>query len=596
MTSPRFFYLKPRMLDTAGFAYVSGQPSDDQDVEAHRVASGRWSELNVYSVALPLASVSRREVAREEAQGGLGTYVGSCVCVAHRWDGGAERWTYGVVTGYRWSSDSNRCVLHVASSAGNFDFGYDKELLQDLAVETYAMRLCKGHSTLSTMPAEMRAVHEAAYSAFHARWWGALRSLEAICDKIGVAAVEETGVVPVFDISSMQVAQVSAKHVLDFVFYHDENCRPPPSVKFGNSIFDDPAGQAPAAAATARVSSNPAVTTGADPLQDSDDDSDSSVEEAAVPSQTRASMKRGREGDLTDFGLQVRARPRLSDDEASSAQLLLDGVPGETGGKGQFRASRLQNTVHQAIVNGTYSYMSSRLFVEHVQAQIELLAFLPHPAVLKGLYGGSSGLVDSRSCTLGGSMQRADVSCLPIEEVYQPFVGGVIKAARKFFLLQKTFRCTTDEEELADLVFWIDERLEKVRTCVVLGSTARCSTIQDEFNVAHESFVQVQNIIHKRRLGSLQASTATTSLPPRGRNKHEDSFSSRTGAAAERVPEFVLNALPIAQGRKLCMRYLSNQGCRSTGPWCTFAGRGHFRTQQLSATVRKFIESRYGGL
>lgn len=184
-----------------------------------------------------------------------------------------------------------------------------------------------------------------------------------------MAAVEETGMVPVFDISSMQVAQVSVKHVLDFVFYHDENRRPPLSVKLGNSIFDDPAGQAPAAAATARVSSNPAVTTGADPLQDSDDDSDSSVEEATVPSQARASTKRGREGNLTDFGLQVRARPCLRDDEASSAQLLLDSVPGETGGKGQFRASRLQNTVHQAIVNGTYSYMSSQLFVEHVQAR-----------------------------------------------------------------------------------------------------------------------------------------------------------------------------------------------------------------------------------
>ncbi|KAE9294030.1 hypothetical protein PF001_g17979 [Phytophthora fragariae] len=441
------------------------------------------------------------------------------------------------------------------------------------------------------MPAEMRAVHEAAYSAFHARWWGALRSLEAICDKIGVAAVEETGVVPVFDISSMQVAQVSAKHVLDFVFYHDENCRPPPSVKFGNSIFDDPAGQAPAAAATARVSSNPAVTTGADPLQDSDDDSDSSVEEAAVPSQTRASMKRGREGDLTDFGLQVRARPRLSDDEASSAQLLLDGVPGPN---------------RTASVPPPPCCAKRPLWWEFGTRGLSLLHFGRIDATCRRQllakydmcdFSSSNGLprpVPAKS--LDDILAALDVLALLVEEVYQPFVGGVIKAARKFFLLQKTFRCTTDEEELADLVFWIDERLEKVRTCVVLGSTARCSTIQDEFNVAHESFVQVQNIIHKRRLGSLQASTATTSLPPRGRNKHEDSFSSRTGAAAERVPEFVLNALPIAQGRKLCMRYLSNQGCRSTGPWCTFAGRGHFRTQQLSATVRKFIESRYGGL
>lgn len=131
-------------------------------------------------------------------------------------------------------------------------------------------------------------------------------------------------------------------------------------------------------------------------------------------------------------------------------------------------------------------------------------------------FSSSNGLprpVPAKS--LDDILAALDVLALLVEEVYQPFVGGVIKAARKFFLLHKTFRCTTGEEELADLVFWIDERLEKVRTCVVLGSTARCSTIQDEFNVAHESFVQVQYIIHERLWISAGFSGNNESVTPR---------------------------------------------------------------------------------
>ncbi|EGZ21530.1 hypothetical protein PHYSODRAFT_329463 [Phytophthora sojae] len=79
--------------------------------------------------------------------------------------------------------------------------------------------------------------------------------------------------------------------------------------------------------------------------------------------------------------------------------------------------------------------------------------------------------------SLDDILAALDVLALLVEEVYQPFVGENISLHYR-------------EEELADLVFWIDERLEK-------------------------SFIQVQNIIHERRLGSLQASAATTSLPPR---------------------------------------------------------------------------------
>lgn len=56
-----------------------------------RLASGRWSDLGEFVVKLPAQQVLRREVTEQEARAGLGTYVGSCVCVPRRQEGGAER-------------------------------------------------------------------------------------------------------------------------------------------------------------------------------------------------------------------------------------------------------------------------------------------------------------------------------------------------------------------------------------------------------------------------------------------------------------------------------------------------------------------------
>ncbi|KAG1683024.1 hypothetical protein DVH05_017906, partial [Phytophthora capsici] len=136
MTSPHYYYLKPGVLDTPGFAYGVGYPSEEAEVEVHLVTSGRWHDYDDNSTTLPLSAARPREVSELEAKSGPGTYVGSCVCVAHRWDGAAERWTYGVITGFRWRVNPRQCVLHVSSMTGNFEFPYDEELLQDLAAET----------------------------------------------------------------------------------------------------------------------------------------------------------------------------------------------------------------------------------------------------------------------------------------------------------------------------------------------------------------------------------------------------------------------------------------------------------------------------
>jgi hypothetical protein len=214
----------------------------------------------------------------------------------------------------------------------------------------------------------------------------------------------------------MQVSHVSAKYVLDFVFYHDGRRRVPSSVTLGDFVFKQPVGSpeeapptgavagAPTAAVSPPVESRneqrpPMVQVRPDLSQaDSGDDSDDSLSgavDSSVASKARGAAKRARENDLMEFGLRARARPRqiarIDGAAELNCQQVLDAGPTEPAGKGQFRASRLQNTVHQAIVNGTYAYMHSQLFVEHLQAQIELLAFLPHPAVLKGFYAWEFG-------------------------------------------------------------------------------------------------------------------------------------------------------------------------------------------------------------
>jgi hypothetical protein len=186
-----------------------------------------------------------------------------------------------------------------------------------------------------------------------------------------------------------------------------------------------------------------------------------------------------------------------------------------------------------------------------------------------------------------------DVLVFLVEEVYLPFVLAVVTAARKFLLRQKTLRAVDDLEALADLVFWIDERLEKIRTFVVLGSTKKCDSVQSEFNVAHESYVQVQNIIYERQHARLEQARQGSQYNPT--SKSDQRSRHRDGAAVKQVPDQVLDALPSQKGKKLCMKFLANDNCRSRGSRCFYNYRGHFRPRHLPVVVKEFIEANYGG-
>lgn len=57
-----------------------------------------------------------------------------------------------MATGYRWNPSSATDKVHITFEVGESDITFDEAYLQDLAVETYAMQLCKGQSVTIVMP------------------------------------------------------------------------------------------------------------------------------------------------------------------------------------------------------------------------------------------------------------------------------------------------------------------------------------------------------------------------------------------------------------------------------------------------------------
>ena len=114
---------------------------------------------------------------------------------------------------------------------------FKESRMQDLEVETYAMRPCHGVTTAELMVQEMKARHKIVHDLFGGQGKGATRNSSTILRKVGMPPIDEAKVVPLFDISSSQVLFVATKYVLDFTYYKDRKGRTPKSVVLGDNIF-----------------------------------------------------------------------------------------------------------------------------------------------------------------------------------------------------------------------------------------------------------------------------------------------------------------------------------------------------------------------
>ncbi|KAG3101879.1 hypothetical protein PI125_g14329 [Phytophthora idaei] len=110
-TATLYALLTPATLDTASYAYVK-TPSEVQQwrYNVEHVASGRWSDLGLHDTA---RSRELRVISEEEAISGIGTYVGSALCVARVPHGQLKVWDYDMVVGYTWTNAAQSGVLQV---------------------------------------------------------------------------------------------------------------------------------------------------------------------------------------------------------------------------------------------------------------------------------------------------------------------------------------------------------------------------------------------------------------------------------------------------------------------------------------------------
>ncbi|KAG3083275.1 hypothetical protein PI125_g19778 [Phytophthora idaei] len=149
-----------------------------------------------------------------EALSGIGTCVGSCLCLARVPSGEPKLWDYGVVVGYSWREPAGSNVLHCVFPDGPADVPFDENSLLDFAPETYALRPCYRRAVCDVMPREMVTLNEKRIATLMAP-------------------------VPLFDLESSSVVKIRIQYILDYVYYKEGRHRVPQSVQFGFTIFDD---------------------------------------------------------------------------------------------------------------------------------------------------------------------------------------------------------------------------------------------------------------------------------------------------------------------------------------------------------------------
>ncbi|KAL3659299.1 hypothetical protein V7S43_015570 [Phytophthora oleae] len=149
-----------------------------------------------------------------------------------------------------------------------------------------------------------------------------------------------------------------------------------------------------------------------------------------------------------------------------------------------------------------------------------------------------------------------DVLCNITRHLYQPVVHDTLQAAAAFLGKLRVTELPTSTEALAEITAWIDDRLELFRVFVADDDWQQASTVKSHFSAAHESFVRVHQLIRRQDLISAVKGAKAAS----GRSDKPN----RATEADKRVsiPVEIRNALPKQGKKKICLRFLSAQGCR----------------------------------
>ncbi|KAG2760200.1 hypothetical protein PC129_g20774 [Phytophthora cactorum] len=239
MTS-NYYYMLPGSFDLVGFAYgkSEGAVSRGGKIKAKLVPSGRWATEEPQGVELVHAGIEARVESEAEALDGVGTFVGGASCTSRVSHGGPRVWDYGLVVGYRWESEERNGVLAVSFGEQQTAILHSPYSIFDVAVEIYSLRPCSYRGVGLVMPLELKQMHDTVYKMFNGVVQSAVRVSAVLLAAVGDRRLDESKTVPLLDISSFEVTQVTIRHILKYVFYKDGGRFPPLGMVFGDSIFD----------------------------------------------------------------------------------------------------------------------------------------------------------------------------------------------------------------------------------------------------------------------------------------------------------------------------------------------------------------------
>ncbi|KAL3664524.1 hypothetical protein V7S43_010277 [Phytophthora oleae] len=149
-------------------------------------------------------------------------------------------------------------------------------------------------------------------------------------------------------------------------------------------------------------------------------------------------------------------------------------------------------------------------------------------------------------------------------QLYQTMAQELFAAASRLLLELRVQEMPTSGRALTELVAWIDDRLELFRGHVADSAMSQAASIKSQFSTSHEAFMRINQLILRQdveaALEDSKSVVVTSHTEQQSARKTTASFKKRRARGS--VPPEVLKALPKQGGKAVCMRYLSQEGCR----------------------------------
>ncbi|OWZ13262.1 hypothetical protein PHMEG_00013445, partial [Phytophthora megakarya] len=190
-------------------------------------------------------------------------------------------------------------------------------------------------------------------------------------------------------------------------------------------------------------------------------------------------------------------------------------------------------------------------------------------------------------------------------EYYSPTFSQLLDTSTSF-VKHHLRRMQWEQSDLVLVAYWINSILESFRG-ELERNTSDGSLIKLRCTKEDADFRQILTTIHQRQVAEIRAAISfsnpkklptTSKAVPSSQSHHiSQRRVQRESKSEPSIPPDVYAQLPVQDGKRLCLRFLSNAGCRANnGSSCLSSRQAHFVPEKFNPLVRNFVTERFGGL